>query len=59
MRTTITIPDEFYSQIKENLAPRGFSSVNDYILSLIRNDSNKQHILRKQEEFKPEEITKV
>ncbi|MFA5013980.1 MAG: ribbon-helix-helix domain-containing protein [Actinomycetota bacterium] len=37
MRTTINIPDEYYSKIKEHFKDDGFISINDFILHLIRN----------------------
>lgn len=36
MRTTITIPDEYYDEIEKKYKSMGYTSVNDYILGLIR-----------------------
>jgi len=36
MRTTLTIPNEFYERIKLMLISKGFTSVNDYLLDLLR-----------------------
>lgn len=38
MRTTVTIPDPFYERIKNKLEAKGFTTFNDYLLSLLRND---------------------
>jgi hypothetical protein len=40
MRTTITIPDLFYKQIKSSLEKKGFNTINEYLLSLIRADQH-------------------
>lgn len=36
MRTTVTIPDEYYNRIKLMIKEAGYTSVNNLILSLIR-----------------------
>ena len=36
MRTTITIPDEFHESLKKGLGSKGYLTVNDLILDLIR-----------------------
>lgn len=38
MRTTISIPDEFAKKIKSSLGKKGFNTLNEYILNLIRVD---------------------
>lgn len=38
MRTTLSIPDEFAKQIKASLATKGYNTLNEYILALIRLD---------------------
>jgi hypothetical protein len=36
MRTTLSIPDEYYGKIKPLLKEEGFSTVNDFLLDLLR-----------------------
>ena len=36
MRTTISIPDEYYKKIKPRLDTLGYSTVNEFLLDLIR-----------------------
>ena len=36
MRTTLTIPDPFYQRVKESLPERGYTSINSYLLDLLR-----------------------
>lgn len=40
MRTTITIPDEYYKTVKKRLGKRGFNTLNEYLLDLIRKDDH-------------------
>ncbi len=36
MRTTLSIPDEFYHQIDASYKERGYNTINDFILGCIR-----------------------
>jgi len=36
MRTSITIPDEYYLKIKADLANEGYTTLNDFVLDLLR-----------------------
>jgi len=36
MRFTINIPNEYYTRIKETIKLKGFTTVNDFVLDLIR-----------------------
>jgi hypothetical protein len=36
MRTTITIPDPYYLKVKEIYQAEGYSTVNSYLLALLR-----------------------
>jgi len=47
MRTTISIPDTFYSKIKERMESLGFTSVNDFILDLLRHQNDEEMDIKK------------
>ncbi len=47
MRTTISIPDEFYSRIKQEMGKRGFTAVNDYLLDLLRHQNDEDMDIKK------------
>lgn len=36
MRTTLTIPDPFYQRVKKALPEKGYTSINSYLLDLLR-----------------------
>ena len=36
MRTTVTIPDPFYQRVKKSLPEKGYTSINSYLLDLLR-----------------------
>lgn len=40
MRITLTIPNEYHKQVKDSLDKKGFQTINDYFLSLIRTDQH-------------------
>jgi hypothetical protein len=40
MRTTLYIPDEFYQRIKESYKAKGYNTINDLLLALIRHYFN-------------------
>ena len=40
MRLSLTIPDKFYARIKDSLSLNGYTSINDYILDLLRKHQN-------------------
>lgn len=47
MRTTISIPDEFYKRIKEEMGKRGFVTINDFVLDLIRHQIDIEQDIKK------------
>ena len=47
MRTTLSIPDEFYKHIKQEMGKRGFTTINDYLLDLIRHQINEDMDIKK------------
>lgn len=44
MRTTISIPDEFANKIKASLEKKGFNTLNEYVLNLIRVDQQQNGV---------------
>ncbi|MFA5013981.1 MAG: hypothetical protein WC549_00375 [Actinomycetota bacterium] len=52
MRISLTIPNEFASEIKERLPVEGYTTFSSYILDLIRKDISKEKELKKQESLK-------
>lgn len=59
MRTTITIPDPFYQRLKETYQAEGYSTLNSYLLGLIRHhfDANEEIKTSSTENKKAESIT--
>ncbi len=47
MRTTISIPNEFYKRIKEEIKIKGFTTVNDFLLDLLRRHFNEELDIKK------------
>ena len=47
MRTTISIPNEFYNKIKERMARLGFTSINDFLLDLLRHQIDEEMDIKK------------
>ena len=44
MRTTISIPNEFADKIKSSLGVKGFNTLNEYVLNLIRVDQQQNDV---------------
>ncbi len=42
MRTTVTVPDEFYKDVKASLLPNGYATFNELILDLLRHHQGQE-----------------
>lgn len=49
MRTTISIPDEYYNRIKQEMGKHGFTTINDFLLDLLRHHIDEDMDIKKTE----------
>ncbi len=59
MRTTLSIPDEFYHQIDASYRQLGYTTVNDFILGCIRNKFKGVYVSKNTVKIKSEPYTPI